>query len=153
MNPNFDKIKQFCDENSGRFIRGRRFILYDFAEALVKWCNNINNEMKTKEETKNRIIFKFGEFIGRTSKEEGASASWIVGIVLECIETSILSKLVNKPTQNESPQKRLLDAVWSMVERHRSGTMEMSQEFIDSNPDVVAYCKEKYDVTIIPEKK
>lgn len=55
---NFDNIKQFCDENAHRFIRGRRFILYDFAEALVKWCNNINNEMKAKEETKNRIIFK-----------------------------------------------------------------------------------------------
>ncbi len=153
MNPNFDKIKQFCDENADRFVRGGNFILCDFAEALLKWCNNINNEMKTKEETKNRIIFKFGEFIGRTSKEEGASVSWIVGIVLECIETSILSKLVNKPTHNESPQKRLLDAVWAMVERHRGGTMEMSQEFIDSNPVVVAYCKEKYDVTIIPEKK
>jgi len=25
---NFDKIKQFCDENAHRFIRGRRFILY-----------------------------------------------------------------------------------------------------------------------------
>lgn len=153
MNPNFDKIKQFCDENADRFIRGRRFILYDFAEALVNWCNNRNNEIKMKEETKNRIIFKFGEFIGRTSKEEGVSASQVVGIVLECIETSVLAKLMNRTTHYESPQKKLLDAVWAMVERHRGGTMEMSQEFIDSNPDVVAYCKEKYDVTIIPEKK
>ena len=129
MNPNFDKIKQFCDENSGRFIRGRRFILYDFAEALVKWCNNINNEMKTKEETKNRIIFKncflstenpdpnswirsffkdelmeketeiaqriafnFGEFVGRTAKEEKMPVGKVLNTILECIERLTIKK-------------------------------------------------------------
>lgn len=86
MNPNFDKIKQFCDENAHRFIRGRHFILYDFAEALVTWCNNINNEMKTKEETKNRIIFKFGEFVGTLSKEEKLSYNQIIGVLLDFIE-------------------------------------------------------------------
>lgn len=35
--PTYEEIRQFCNENYGEFRIGRRFVLYDFAYAIVKW--------------------------------------------------------------------------------------------------------------------
>lgn len=45
-----------------------------------------------KPETKERIIFKFGEFIGRVCKEEKTSYNEVVKVLLEIVEQNIKKK-------------------------------------------------------------
>ena len=42
-----------------------------------------------KPETKDKIIFKFGEFIGNLSKEENLSYNQIVGVLLDFVENNL----------------------------------------------------------------
>lgn len=45
-----------------------------------------------KQESKDRIIFKFGEFIGNLTKEENLSYSQIIGVLLEFVENNLKKK-------------------------------------------------------------
>lgn len=42
-----------------------------------------------KEQKRNKILFRFGEFVGKLSKEEGVSYNDIVSVLLEFIEENL----------------------------------------------------------------
>lgn len=56
------------------------------------WINQFLNDEEMKPEAKNRIIFKFGEFIGRVCKEENTSYNEVVKVLLEFVEQNIKKK-------------------------------------------------------------
>ncbi len=56
------------------------------------WINQFIYDEEMKPETKERIIFKFGEFVGRICKEENASYNEVVKVLLEFVELNIKKK-------------------------------------------------------------
>lgn len=56
------------------------------------WINQFIHDEEMKPETKERIIFKFGEFVGRICKEENTSYNEVVKVLLEFVELNIKKK-------------------------------------------------------------
>ena len=52
------------------------------------WLRNFMSE-EMKQEKKDKILFKFGEFIGNLSKEENLSYNQIVGVLLDFVENNL----------------------------------------------------------------
>lgn len=42
--PSVSEIRQFCDAAYAKCSHGNKFVLYDFAEMLVRWCFNRQKE-------------------------------------------------------------------------------------------------------------
>lgn len=67
-----------------------------FKDIIIPSTDNSNpnswllNFMQTdmKPETKDKILFKFGEFVGTLSKEEKLSYNQIIGVLLDFIENN-----------------------------------------------------------------
>ena len=56
------------------------------------WIKQFIYDEEMKPETKERIIFKFGEFVGRICKEENTSYNEVVKVLLEFVELNIKRK-------------------------------------------------------------
>lgn len=56
------------------------------------WIKQFIYDEEMKPETKERIIFKFGEFVGRICKEENTSYNEVVKVLLEFVELNIKKK-------------------------------------------------------------